>query len=53
MVLTQLRKATEYRILLWAFNSAGDGVSGSVVANTGEDGGFKNHHSPPPPKELL
>ena len=47
VVLTQLRKATEYRILLWAFNSAGDGVSGSVVAKTGEDGGFKNHHHPP------
>ena len=48
VVLTQLSKATEYRILLWAFNSAGDGVSGSVVAKTGEDGGFKNHHPPPP-----
>ena len=48
VVLTQLRKATEYRILLWAFNSAGDGVSGSVVAKTGEDGGFKNHHPPQP-----
>ena len=46
MVLTQLSKATEYRILLWAFNSAGDGVSGSVVAKTGEDGEFKNHHPP-------
>ena len=50
MVLTQLSKATEYRILLWAFNSAGDGVSGSVAAKTGEDGGFKNHHHPPQPK---
>ena len=53
VVLTQLRKATEYRILLWAFNSAGDGVSGSVVAKTGEDGGFKNHHHPPPTKIIF
>ena len=53
VVLTQLSKATEYRILLWAFNSAGDGVSGSVVAKTGEDGRFKNHHPPPPPAKII
>ena len=40
VVLTQLRKATEYRIRVWAFNSAGDGVSGLAIAMTGEDGGY-------------
>lgn len=44
MVLTQLRKATEYRVILRAFNNAGDGVSVEAVAKTGEDGRSMKPH---------
>lgn len=37
-VLTQLQKATEYRVKVWAYNNAGDGISDSYTATTGEDG---------------
>jgi len=37
-VLTQLQKATEYTIEVWAFNDAGDGVPAWYTTWTGEDG---------------
>ena len=37
-VLTQLQKATEYTIEVWAFTDAGDGISASYTIWTGEDG---------------
>lgn len=37
-VLTQLQKATEYTIQVWAFTDAGDGVSASYTTWTAEDG---------------
>ena len=37
-VLTQLQRATEYTIEVWAFNDAGDGVPASYTTWTGEDG---------------